>query len=237
MNTDLNFKSVLDESISMAKQHWKFILVALLISFVVQIPTAIPILGIIASLALTGPITIGVLNAILRTTRGETVVYKDVFCGFNRWLKSCAVFILVGLMTGFGTLLLIIPGIIIGLGLLPANFLVMEEDLGILDTISKAWDMTKGKKMDLFICGLIFLACVAVVVAVCMILIFIPIIGILIYIAAMIAVMFIGMCFQIVLYERIRNAYYGVVAAPAEAAAPESTTEAAPESTEPTPEA
>lgn len=217
MNTSLDFQPVIQEAIAQTKAHWKFALLAILLTALAQMPTALPLIGPLLSLVMIGPLRVGLLNTLLRTNRGEAATYGDIFCGFKRWWKSCAVFILVSLMTVIGFMLLVVPGIILALGLLPAIFLVMDEDLGIMDTISKAWDMTKGKKTDLFVFyllfGLIMFVCIIPLIA-CMALIeLMPILSLLLMpllIVISLGLVIIAYNVQIAIYERLRTAYYGL---------------------------
>ena len=57
-----------------------------------------------------------------------------------------------------GTLLLIVPGIILVFGLSQAMFILSEEpEMPAADVLRKSWEMMKGYKMDYFILSIRFL--------------------------------------------------------------------------------
>jgi len=55
-----------------------------------------------------------------------------------------------------GFLLFIIPGIILMLKLLSGFFLIVDEDLGVIDALKKSWKITKGFKWKLFLFVLVY---------------------------------------------------------------------------------
>lgn len=107
----------------------------------------IPILPLIIG----GPLQCGAYYAILKIVRGEEVEVKNVFDGFQEFGRTLGVYWAYALVVGVGLLLLLIPGLILGLGLWPAFFLVMDERYGIGDTLQEAWEMTKGHKWSLLV--------------------------------------------------------------------------------------
>jgi len=124
-----------------------------------------------------------------------------------------------------GMVFFIVPGIILACGLFPAIFLVLDADYSIMDTLHKSWEMTKGKKLDIFINGIVFnlLTFVAGLVffLVFMLLSFIPflglLIGCLIGIVLYVAIALAGMGIYVVLYGRLETPEIDEAAAPTEA--------------------
>jgi len=105
----------------------------------------------IAGILISGPVIAGTYNAFLRMLRGEKVPFVSMFDGFKEFVRAFCAFWLMILAVLGGLILLIVPGIIIALGLIPVMFLVLETDLGAVDTIKRAWAMTKGHKGSLFV--------------------------------------------------------------------------------------
>jgi len=66
--------------------------------------------------------------------------------------------ILTGLAAGAGFLLLIVPGIIVWLALSLANPVIVAEDAGGADALSRSWELTKGYRWKIFVAGLVTLA-------------------------------------------------------------------------------
>ena len=103
------------------------------------------------SIVLGGPIRGGCDMAMLRLVRGDdSVSFGDLFAGFSKFLSLFVTLLLYILAIIGGTLLLIVPGIILGVALWPAFLLVMEDDLAPSDAISGAWALTLGHKKALF---------------------------------------------------------------------------------------
>jgi uncharacterized membrane protein len=111
------------------------------------------LIGLI-QLIITGPLLAGTYYVALKLIRREPAEFVEMFDGFKVFGKAVGVFILYSVLLGIGIILLIVPGIIVAVGLWPAMFLVTQADLGITDTLRKAWDMTRGYKMNLFLVGL-----------------------------------------------------------------------------------
>ena len=54
-----------------------------------------------------------------------------------------------------GLILFIVPGIIIGIKLQFASYLVVDKNMGVVDALNKSSEMTKGIKMNLFLFGIL----------------------------------------------------------------------------------
>ncbi len=65
-------------------------------------------------------------------------------------------FILYALAVMVGLLLFIIPAIFIGLGWMLAAHIIVLEKKGVMDSISRAWDLTKGAKRWLLLLAIVF---------------------------------------------------------------------------------
>ncbi|MEM1042386.1 MAG: hypothetical protein AAGI91_07125 [Bacteroidota bacterium] len=109
----------------------------------------------IVGFAITGPLTAGLYWMMLRVHRSERPAFGDLFIGFNEFGRAFGVYALSALATVLGLLLFVVPGIIIGVGLWPSLFLVMDGDRGVMDTLQEAWAMTSGYRLQLFLIGLV----------------------------------------------------------------------------------
>lgn len=58
--------------------------------------------------------------------------------------------ILMVIIIGVGLLLFIIPGIYFALGLIPASLILIVERKKVMDSISRSFFLTKGKKLEIF---------------------------------------------------------------------------------------
>jgi hypothetical protein len=103
-------------------------------------------------LILAGPIRGGYDLAMLRLLRDdESLSFLDVFAGFSKFGRLFWTLNLLGLILLLGTLLFIVPGIVLALGLWPAFLLVLEDDLEPIEALKAAWALTDGHKAELFV--------------------------------------------------------------------------------------
>lgn len=65
-------------------------------------------------------------------------------------------FILYFIAVMFGLLLLIIPALFIGLGWMLGAHIIVLEGQGVVDSISRAWTLSKGSKRWLFLLAIVF---------------------------------------------------------------------------------
>lgn len=114
-------------------------------------------LGDLVMYLIAGPITAGVYLFALRMTRGGEPDIADVFRGFQQFGRALGVFVLYSVMIVVGLVLLVVPGVFVAIAFMPCMFLVLDDDLGVLDTLRRAWEMTEGYR------GRIFIVAVAVV--------------------------------------------------------------------------
>lgn len=109
----------------------------------------------LASLIITGPLSLGLAIFFLGYAKGEDREIEDLFKGFNDFGRSLAVYILMVLIILAGFLLLIVPGIILSYGLSMTYFILAENrELSPVDALKQSWEMMKGHKADLFVMSL-----------------------------------------------------------------------------------
>lgn len=84
---------------------------------------------------------------------------------FSLILPVIGLALLVGLLTGVGFMACIIPGVIVSLGLCVSTEVLVVEGRGVSESISRSWNLTKGRRGDIFgllfisgliLCGLVF---------------------------------------------------------------------------------
>lgn len=81
----------------------------------------------------------------VRAAQQKTVRFEDVWTDFKRlWLRLIGVEILSILLIGFSFILLIIPGIFVLPRLILAPYLLVDQDVGVMEALNRSWDMTKG---------------------------------------------------------------------------------------------
>ena len=76
----------------------------------------------------------------------------------DKVLKFFVVSLLIGLMIVGGTIALVVTGIIIAIGHIFYQYVFIDnKDQSMGEIIKKSWNVTNGRKMDLFVLGLSFI--------------------------------------------------------------------------------
>ena len=103
-------------------------------------------------------LSLGLTSYFLKIARGESPDVMELFSKGNIYLRVVGTSILVGVAVFFGTLALIIPGIILAFAYSMVELIYMDNpDIGITDVMTKSREMMKGHKFDLFVLGLSFI--------------------------------------------------------------------------------
>ena len=99
---------------------------------------------------LSASIQVGISLFCLDIYNGKGINFSTLFGSFNT-LKPLAITILLTLIIGVGFILLIIPGIILGLMYSQVYYILAENPgIGVLEAFKKSEKMMKGKKGQLF---------------------------------------------------------------------------------------
>lgn len=112
-------------------------------------------LGSLVVILLGGPMALGYQGTMLKIIRNEPAEISNLFDGFQQFVPALGLYVLTGIAIGVGLLLLIVPGIIVALGIWPVFMLLYDGSEGLVETIQRAWNLTNGHKMELFILFLI----------------------------------------------------------------------------------
>lgn len=177
MEKTFQVKEFLSLSFKKAKENFFNFLQIYLIFFAVMIifqatvqPTSreLPILSLVISLlvAFLGLIFgINFLRYYLALKRDEKVSFSDFFKNFGDtisdtklWLNYFGAAVLSGLVILIGLMVFVVPGIILGISLLPIMFLIVDKNYKILDAFKVSFKLTKGYKNKIFLAYLAFFA-------------------------------------------------------------------------------
>lgn len=108
---------------------------------------AISVLSIGASFLSAGAVLVVTTRAYI----GAVPEWRDAFrVAVSRVFPFIGLSLLIGLATGIGFVLLIIPGIIIGLGLALGPVAFWAEGSAVTDSMRRSWHLAKGRRWPLF---------------------------------------------------------------------------------------
>lgn len=128
------------------------------------------------SVFVTLPVGAGVAYLALRLVRRDPgATYATVFSGFGQIVDLLIAGIVTGVIVTIGFVLLIVPGIMAGLGLMLAQYLVMDRGMKGMDAVKESWERMKGHKMDAFLLALASIAIVLAGVIACFVGIFVAV--------------------------------------------------------------
>jgi hypothetical protein len=103
---------------------------------------------------------IGQIRVALAAARGKPVEIGMYFSGYDKLLPGIVTSLLVSVGVTFGLMLLVIPGILLGLGWALSFFALVDTDASPTEAMSASWEQTKGHRGKIF---LFYLACLGVV--------------------------------------------------------------------------
>jgi len=104
------------------------------------------------------PLGWGFVVYFLNLIRNDNTDYERLFDGYKDFIRIFLAEFLVNLATGIGMILLIIPGLIIGSGLVMTGFILKDDkEISAVDAMKKSWEMTDGHKGALVLLFLSFL--------------------------------------------------------------------------------
>ena len=112
----------------------------------------------IIPLFIYGAFYLGISIFCLAIARNEEAEFGMLFSGFKNYGKTLGLFLLMMLLIVIGTLLLIVPGIILALMFGLAFFILADNpNIGVVDALKKSKAMMDGYKGKLFLLTLCFL--------------------------------------------------------------------------------
>lgn len=114
--------------------------------------------GGIINFILAGAISYGVAGFFLKLVRNENPMIENLFNGFNYFINTFLVNLVVTIFTFLWMLLLIVPGIIAIFRYSMVYFIMNDNPgIGVMEAIDLSKDMMKGHKGRLFMLWLSFI--------------------------------------------------------------------------------
>ena len=109
--------------------------------WVMVLSAALFVIGLILLFAVIA----GVIKVFFNLYARREVSLADFFEGTKRALPLFMLSILVGLCVMVGFILFIIPGIYLAIRLAFAKFIIVNENIGVVDALKKSWYVSKGQ--------------------------------------------------------------------------------------------
>lgn len=112
----------------------------------------------LASFILTGPLSLGSTILFLNFVKSEPYAMETLFSGFKRFVPAFLLVLLTVIFIILWSLLLIIPGIIVGLSYSMAIFILAENpEISPMDALKESKRIMKGYKWKYFLFSLSFI--------------------------------------------------------------------------------
>lgn len=123
----------------------------------IKVTSSSPI-GSIIETFVTVFLGLGMTSYYMKIARGEEASISDLFSKGNILLKAFVTSILTGLAVFGGTLLLIVPGILLAFGYSMINYIYIDNpEIGMVEVMKKSREMMKGHKWQYFCLSLSFI--------------------------------------------------------------------------------
>lgn len=111
--------------------------------------------GIIALWVAVMAMVMPLVRIFLKIARGQPVAFGDIFDFGPQIIPFVLTQLLFGIMVEIGCMLCLVPGILLAVMFFPCTWLVLDRNLGVMDSFNEAKEITNGNKMTLFVLWLL----------------------------------------------------------------------------------
>jgi len=98
---------------------------------------------------------VGIFICLLKIARGQPVEMRDIFTGGFRCIPFMAATVMFGVMFMVGYLLFIVPGLIFATIFSQYPMLIVDRNMGAMDSLRKSSELTDGNKVAIFLAWLV----------------------------------------------------------------------------------
>ena len=110
----------------------------------------------LAGVVLQIEVKLGMIKSMIAFADGRKPVIGELFSCFDKRIGTVfAASLLYGLMVFLGTLLLIVPGIILGIKFMFFSYFIVDKNAGIIESFEKSAALTSGSKTNIFLLALL----------------------------------------------------------------------------------
>jgi len=117
-------------------------------------PALAALFGIIASVV-NIVVGMGWVAVTLRIVDGQDASIENLIDPLPNLVSYVIASIICGVIIGIGFIILIIPGIYLAIRLSPVSFVVVDTGAGPIAALSRAWDITRGNELNLFLFAIV----------------------------------------------------------------------------------
>ena len=100
--------------------------------------------------------TAGYTRCMLKLAQGDVPQIAELFSGGRWFWRTMGSGIVYGLAVGLGSILCVIPGILVMLRLWPYLYFIVDEDDGVTDSLNRAFNLTQNQYALGLLLGLCF---------------------------------------------------------------------------------
>ena len=100
---------------------------------------------------LFGPLSVGQIRMIEKQQRGESIAVNDVFAGFSSFGPAFLTSLIILIGVFIGTLLLVLPGLLVGLAWGFAIWFVALEGASPTAALSGSWQLLKNHTVSVLV--------------------------------------------------------------------------------------
>lgn len=130
----------------------------IIVTALLGVADVIPAVGVIVSICLTGPLTLGSAYIYLNLVKGDAPDVNILFSGFQRFVDSLVLTLLKSIFTFLWSLLFIVPGIIKAISYSQAFYILAEHpEMSGKEALDASVEMMDGHKKEFFMLVLSFI--------------------------------------------------------------------------------
>jgi len=99
---------------------------------------------------------LGLIKISLKLCDGEEAKFSDLISQYKLFFRYLFASFIYGLITFLGFILLIVPGIILLIRLGFFDYLIIDKNSKIIESLKRSWEITKGNTWNLFLLYFLF---------------------------------------------------------------------------------
>jgi uncharacterized membrane protein len=109
----------------------------------------------IGPLILSGPLVLGLFKMSRMAVRGESIEFSELFSGFQRFLDAFLANLIITIFTIAGSILCIIPGLLVGIAYMSTYLFMLDDKLAFWDAMEASRKMVMNNPVQWIILWLV----------------------------------------------------------------------------------